>query len=208
MVRLILTLVALCLFSVAVTTCAKSSDNPTDVNDELGSVSAAMHDSARVLPQGRTRVWPTDSMAYDGTLSGSAEVHIYSDANGWVSLHAPVDVSFEIFCLEDATITADSHVPVGTYSAVRLTLRGFVANVIGGGTVDGVVLPGARAIALGGAGGEIVIEKSVTPFEVTETSDTHLVFDLNTDTWINIDIANAGAVSADAVQAGAVVYVR
>jgi hypothetical protein len=125
-----------------------------------------------------------------------------------VSLHAPVDVSFEIFCLEDATITADAHVPVGTYSAVRLTLRGFVANVIGGGTVDGVVLPEARAIALGGSGGEIVIEKSVTPFEVTETSDTHLVFDLNTDTWINIDIANAGAVSADAVQAGAVVYVR
>jgi len=208
MVRLILTLVALCFFSVVVSTCAKSSDNPTDVNDELGSVSAAMHDSARVLPQGRTRQWPTDSMAYDGTLSGSAEVHVYSASEGWVSLHAPVDVSFEIFCLEDATITADAQVPVGTYTAVRLTLRGFVANIVGGGTVDGVVLPEAKVITLGGAGGEIVIEKSVTPFEVTETSDTHLVFDLNTDTWIDVDVANAGTIGAAQVQAGTVVYVR
>lgn len=208
MVRLILTLVALCFFSVVVSTCAKSSGNPTDVNDELGSVSAAIHDSARVLPQGRTGQWPTDSMAYDGTLSGSAEVHVYSDAQGWISLHAPVDVTFEIFCMEDAIITADAHVPVGTYSSVRLTLRGFVANVLAGGTVDGVVLPEAKVIALGGAGGEIVIEKSVTPFEVTETSATSLVFDLNTDTWINIDIANAGAVSADAVQAGTVVHLK
>ena len=208
MVRSILTSVALGFFFVVVTSCALISDDPTDLNDELGSVSAAMHDSARVLPQGRTAVWPSDSMAYDGTLSGSAEVHIYSDSEGWVSLHAPVDVSFEIFCTEDAIITADAHVPVGTYSSVRLTLRGFVATVVAGGTVDGMVLPDAKVITLGGAGGEIVIEMSVAPFEVTETSDTHLVFDLNTDAWIDFDVANAGTIGAAQVQAGTVVYVR
>jgi hypothetical protein len=206
MVRSALTFVTLALLASVVATCKTS--NPTNVNDDLGSVSAAMHDSARVLPPGRTAVWPADSMAYDGTLTGSAQVHVYSNTGGWIALHDPVDVSFEIFCREDATITADAHVPVGTYSQVRLTLRGFVAEVDAGGTVDGVVLPDAKTIALGGVDGEIVIEKGVTPFEVTETIATTLVFDLNTDTWINVDIANAGTVSADAVRAGAVVYVK
>jgi hypothetical protein len=208
MVRTFITTVALSLFVFVATTCADSSPSPVDLDDELGSVSAAIHDSARVLPAGRTNQWPSDSMAYDGSLSGSAQVHIYSDANGWVSLHDPVDVSFEIFCLEDATITADAQVPVGTYSQVRLTLRGFVANVEGGGVVDGVALLDAKAIALGGAGGEIVIEKSVTPFQVTETTATTLVFDLNTDTWIDVTVADAGTIGATEVQSGTVVYVR
>ena len=97
--------------------------------------------------------------------------------------------------------------PVGTYSQVRLTLNGFVANVLGGGTVDGTLLANTRTIALGG-GSEIVIEKSVTPFEVTETTATTLIFDLNTDTWIDATVANAGTIGAAEVRAGTVVYVR
>jgi hypothetical protein len=208
MARSILTMVAILAFVFVATTCSDSSPSSTDLADQLGSVSAAMHDSARVLPEGRTAEWPADSMAYDGTLSGSAQVHIYSDANGWVALHDPVDVSFEIFCLEGATITADAQVPVGTYSQVRLTLRGFVASVLGGGTVDGTVLLDTRDIALGGPDGEIVIEKSLAPFEVTETTPTTLTFDLNTDTWIDATIADAGIVGAAEVQAGTAVYVR
>jgi hypothetical protein len=208
MARTLITTVALSLLVLVATTCADSSPSPVDLDDELGSVSAAIHDSARVLPAGRTNQWPSDSMAYDGSLSGSAQVHIYSDADGWVSLHDPVDVSFEIFCLEDAIITADAQVPVGTYSQVRLTLRGFVANVAGGGILDGVALLDARVIALGGAGGEIVIEKSITPFQVSETTPTLLVFDLNTDTWIDVTVADAGTIGAAEVQSGTVVYVR
>jgi hypothetical protein len=208
MARLTLTMIALCLISFVSTTCAKSSDNPVDLNDDVGSVSAAMHDSARVLPAGRTRPWPTDSMAYDGTLAGSAQVHIYSDAEGWVSLGEATNVSFEIFCLEDAIVAADAHVPVGTYTQVRLTLNGFSANIVGGGTIAGALLPSARVVALGGAGGEVVIEKTVTPFAVTETSATSIVFDLNTDTWINMTVADAGTIGAAEVQAGTVVYVR
>jgi len=208
MARLTLTMIALCLISFVSTTCAKSSDNPVDLNDDVGSVSAAMHDSARVLPAGRTGQWPTDSMAYDGTLAGSAQVHIYSDAEGWVSLGDAANVSFEIFCLEDAIVAADAHVPVGTYTQVRLTIRGFSASIVGGGTVAGALLPSARVVALGGAGGEVVIEKSVTPFAVTETSHTAIVFDLNTDTWINTTVADLGTIGAAEVQAGTVVYVR
>ncbi|MGE0158764.1 MAG: hypothetical protein AB7T31_05080 [Gemmatimonadales bacterium] len=208
MVRLNLTLAAIGLFAFAATTCADSSPTPVDLDDELGSVSAAMHDSARVLPANRTTQWPADSMAYDGTLSGSAQVHIYSDTDGWISLHDPVDVSFEIFCLEDAIITADAQVPVGTYSQVRLTLRGFTANVEAGAIVAGSLLPDARVITLGGAGAEVVIEKSVTPFQVTETTPTSVIFDLNTDTWINTTVAGAGTIGAAEIQAGTVVYVR
>jgi len=208
MARTFITLVSLSLFVFVATTCADSSPSPIALDDELGSVSAAIHDSARVLPAGRANQWPSDSMAYDGTLSGSAQVHIYSDDDGWVSLHEPVDVSFEIFCLEDAIITADAQVPVGTYSQVRLTLRGFVANVMGGGILDGVALLDAKVIALGGPDGEIVIEKSITPFQVTETAPTTLVFDLNTDTWIDVTVADAGTIGAAEVQSGTMVYVR
>jgi hypothetical protein len=208
MVRSTFTLAALALVVFISTTCAKSSPDPVDLADELGSVSAAMHDSARVLPANRTTQWPADSMAYDGTLSGSAQVYVYSDADGWVSLHDPVDVSFEIFCLEDAVITADARVPVGTYSQVRLTLRGFTAAVEAGAIVDGALLADARVITLGGPNAEVVIEKSVTPFEVTETSSTNVIFDLNTDTWIDATVAAAGTIDAASVQAGTVVYVR
>jgi hypothetical protein len=74
--------------------------------------------------------------------------------------------------------------------------------------VDGVALLDASVIALGGAGGEIVIEKIITPFQVTETVPTTLVFDLNTDTWIDVTVADAGTIGASAVQSGTRVYVR
>ncbi len=199
--------VAAALTPWAVSACSKS--DPSGVEQaQTGVVNAVVHDSAAALPSTRTDPWPADSMDYDGTLNGSAEVDIYSDADGWISLGDPTDVVFDIFCEEFGLVADHATVSTGTYSKVRITLHGFVANVLAGGVIAGSTLAEAKVITLGGPDADVVIEKDVTPFDVTATTPTWIDFDLNTDVWINSMVADAGTIDAGQVQAATVVYIR
>ncbi|HET9948875.1 MAG TPA: hypothetical protein VFQ22_08135, partial [Longimicrobiales bacterium] len=71
--RLPLTVLA-ALAPLAVAVCGGGEDpsgiaDPSAVDDR-GAVTAAVHDSAAVLPEGRTTPEPPDSLAYDGRIVG------------------------------------------------------------------------------------------------------------------------------------------
>ena len=197
------------LIPLAVVSCG---DDPASIETEEplveeGYVTAAMHDSAAVLPADRSTPAPADSMAYDGTLSGTAQVEIYSDTDGWISLGDPVDVSFEIYCEESALIRSDVVVANGTYSQVRVTLGGFVANIDAGALIGTVAFANATTVTLG-TSGSVVIEKSITPFTITTDSRTTLVFDLNSESWLDATDATNGSVAGEEIAAATVVYVK
>jgi hypothetical protein len=189
-------------------------DDPTDIETpppeetQMGVVTGAVHDSAAVLPPGRTEQAPADSVDYAGTLSGSAQVEIYSDADAtWRALGDPVDVLFEMYCLETAVIHADASVPVGSYSKVRITLAGFSANVRAGGTLDGILYADAQVILISAADAEVVVEKDVAPFTVTTENSTWVVFDLNSEHWLDTAAVTGGTALAADIQSATLVYV-
>jgi hypothetical protein len=187
--------------------CSSSDPIAQSPQDGSGVVSGVVHDSAAALPAGRTNPWPADSMDYDGTLSGSAKVEIYSDS-GWVSLGDPVDVTFDIFCQEFGLVADHVTVAAGTYSKARITISHFVAHVDSGGVIAGATLMQPKDITLGGANTDVTIERDVTPFQVGPDNATTIDFDLNTDAWMNLAVATAGTIDAAAVRAATVVYVR
>lgn len=178
-----------------------------DLGPGEGLVAAAMHDSAAVLPDGRTTPTPPDSADYDGTLSGTARVEVYSEAEAWVALGEPAEVSFEIFCQESAMIR-EAAVVAGTYTRVRVTLTGFVADVAPGATLQGVTHLDGLVITLGPAGGQVVIEKDLPTVEILPGSTTMLVFDLNSEVWLDAEALASGEAVPEEIAAATVVYVR
>jgi hypothetical protein len=188
-------------------TTAVCEESATAVDGAQGQVTASVHDSAAVLPEGRTQPEPPDSTNYDGVLSGSALVEVYSAAAGWVSLGEPVDVAFDVYC-EQADVAYDrAVVPVGTYTSTRLTLTGFVAELLPGGVLHGSPIVGTPTVALGSAG-TVTIEKAITPFEVVEGGTTTLVFDLNSEEWLDAGALTTGVAASPAIASATRVYLR
>jgi hypothetical protein len=199
------------LAAAALTVPAAACDDPapTDIDVVvMGSVSAVVHDSVAVLPAGETDPIPADTMTYGGLFTGSTQVELYSDTDGWTSLGAASDAEFLMYCWQAAVPFADVSVPADTYSRVRLTLSGFEANVNAGAIIHGVAYADPISITLGIGGAAVVIEKNVTPFTITADNDLSVIFDLNSELWLDAGTVLARAVAAAEVAAATNVFVR
>lgn len=207
--RLIWTAAATLIPAIAIA----CGDSPSGVDDDddddvvaEGMITAAVHDSSAVLPNGRTTAIPADSMAYEGTMTGTAQVEVHEASGDWVSLGDPVEITFSLYCENAGVVQTDSAVPVGTYDQVRVTLDGFTASILAGSIISTVTYDSAQSVDLGAAA--FTVEKTVTPFVVTEGSSTEILFDLNSEVWLNATtLTNHSVASAD-VAAATVVYVR
>lgn len=187
-----------------------SSPTVTPVEEEetqMPTVTGILHDSSAVLPPGRSTMPPVDSVDYAGEVTGSAAIEVFSDSGGWTSLGEATDVAFEIYCTEAAAVRSDVSIPAGTYSRLRLTLTGFEASVGAGAVVDGVTYDQPFIVTLGG-GPPVVVEKSVSPFTLDAGASARLVFDLNTEVWMNDAVIAAGAVPESEVRAAMNVFIR
>lgn len=182
-------------------------DGNGDGNVEGAVMTAVVHDSSAVLPEGRTTPSPVDSTSYDGTVTGTAQVEVFSDADGWISLGEATDVAFEIYCEEAAIVHGDVSLDPGTYSGVRLTLTDFQASVNAGAVVHAQTVADAFVVALGD-GTPLVIERTVTPFVLENGQTTTLLFDLNTEVWLDQDVVDSGVAPGADVQSSTNVIIR
>lgn len=182
----------------ALTACG---DDPTGVGQ--GTVMASMHDDAAAGQQPAMQAPQTGSSgqaAYSGNASGSAQVEIYSEAQGWVALGAPADVTVELQSSDETTLYASATVPADTYTRVRLVLDGFAAHLDAGAVIGTVSFSAAVDVTMGGADAHVVIEKDVTPFTITASSSTAISFDMNTEVWMDEETAQAEEASDAEVQ--------
>lgn len=155
---------------------------------EEGRVNAVITDvpsaSQAAAPAGAASA-PAAASSYQGSLSGSAKVEIYSEARGWVALGSPASASLTLQSAGETRVHEQASVPAGTYTRVRLVLEGAAADIAAGADLGGVTLGASVRIVMGGADGEVVVEKSVTPFSVSATSTTTVRFDINSQAWVN-----------------------
>ena len=190
-----------------VAACGESS--PSDVEDDdqpaTAVVTGVVHDSSAVLPPGRTSMAPTDSTDYDGVATGVAQVEIYSDAGGWVSLGEASAVTFDIYCEEAAVVRSAVVVDADTYDMVRLTLTDFELSVLGGAVLEATTYADPFTVAFGSS---VVSEQSVDPFTLGEGDSATILFDLNTELWLDDVVVSEGTVADSDVQGATNVFVR
>lgn len=187
---------------------ACGDDDPAGVEqDALATVTAVVHDSAAVLPTGRTTMSPPDSTAYDGVATGQAEIEVHSETDGWTSLGAASDVAFDVYCEEAAVVHESASVALGTYDRIRITLTDFEMSVPAGAVVRGATYSDAFGVGFG-TDGPVVIELTVPPFTLGEGENVTVLVDLNTEVWLDDETISAGVISASEIEAAANVFVR
>lgn len=199
--------VTLAVLAALVAACGDTG--PTEVEDEslMASVTSVVHDSAAVLPPGRTSMAPADSTDYDGVATGEAQVEIYSEAGGWVSLGEASAVTFDIYCEEAAVVQSAATVAPDTYTMVRLTLADFEMSVLAGAVVEATTHADPFTISFG-SGDAVVVEQSVDPFTLGEGDSATILFDLNTELWLDDGVILEGLVAASEVQSATNVFLR
>ena len=170
------------------------------VGTALGSASAVITDDATSQGALRSHEGAPYRAAAAGTFSGSftseAQVEISMDGSTWVDLGSPSQVSVMLQSSGgESTVHSNASVPVGTYTHARLRLSGGQASVDAGAVLGGVSFTGAVDIQVGGTDQEVVIEKQVQPFTLTADTQARIIFDLNSEAWV--DEENADDQSAD-----------
>lgn len=182
---------------------ACEDDDPTGPDGDDGDVEAfVIDDPASTSPSVTDRVGTNTVAAavISGFVTGDARVDISVDGTEWIELGSMSDINLDLQSSTDqASVNGETSVPVGSYTMVRLVLDGAAAQVLAGSDIGGVVV-GADATVTVGDGGQITIERQVQ-FNVSADTDTHIVFDLNSEQWITQTAVTAGQASEASVDA-------
>lgn len=145
---------------------------------------------------------PSATSDYAGTISGRMSVSVSADGETWYDLGSPAEVSLDAHAAGNgASVTGDVTVPAGTYAYVRLTLSGASATVDAGSQFGPITLTADVDVMIG-SGAEVVIEKQVPVFTISAGSDvrTDIVFDLNSELWLDGDAVQAHNASGQDVE--------
>jgi hypothetical protein len=167
---------------------AGCGDNGTGPSG-MGSVQAYVHDepsSTAGAPARNEGPSPSShgSGSYSGTLDADAQVSIAGEGGVWVELGPPSSASLDLQASGSGIdLHGDVVVPVGTYMRVRLVLTGAQARMNTGSTIGGISLTASVTMSVG-AGGTVVIEKEVPPFEVRADTRTTVHWDMNSEHWV------------------------
>lgn len=169
------------------------------VTDDAGTAGSAI---AARGPEARGSV--SSSADIQGSFSGEAMVQVSADGQTWVDLGSMESVQVTLQSGEEATIHASAEVPARTYTRVRLVMRSAEATVLAGSTIDAGPISADVSVDVAG-GSEFTIEKQVS-VDADAGATTTLVFDLNSEAWL--DQAAVDAQSAAAAQVSSATSVR
>lgn len=163
-----------------------SDNDPIDA----GSASAVLTDdagsSSALRESDSSAGMAVSQNSFSGTFSSDAQVSISAEGATWVDLGSPASAQVALQSSGDeTTVHANAVVPAGTYTRVRLILSGGEANIDAGAVLGGITFTGSVSMSVGGTDNEVVIEKTVDPFTVTADSHVRILFDLNSELWVN-----------------------
>lgn len=179
-----------------------------------GEISAAVTDAPSSTNGSVARASLLDLLAlqssgsYSGSLDADARVEVRTQAGAWVDLGSVSSADLQMQSDGGEVFVANgTRVDAGSYTAVRLTLENATTTVEAGSSIGSVVLDASVDVAVGGDDHSVVIEKSID-LRVDGDTRTTVVFDLNSETWMDQSTLDAGAASDSEVQAAATAFTR
>lgn len=171
--------------------------------DDTGTVEAVVTDDPQsASPSAATLVRRSTAPAavFTGTASGDFRVDISTDGSTWVQLGSLNGISLELqSAIDETSVHGEQTVAAGTYTRVRLVLENAAADLSAGSVIGGITLGADASVSVAG-GGQVVIERAVQ-FQVTASSRTRVVFDLNSEAWITESAVTAGTAAQSEVEA-------
>lgn len=189
-------------------TAACGDDEPTGPGDD-GTARAVVTDdpnvagTASVSPDGARFSQSFSGATFEGTFTGQARAEVSADGQTWVDLGPAQSVNVAMQSGQEAVVHASTSVPARTYSRVRLIVSGGQATLLSG-TVGTVPITAQVQIMVDG-GSEFTIEKPMN-VDIDADSETTVVFDLNSENWI--DEANVSSQTATAAEVASATSVR
>jgi hypothetical protein len=175
-------------------------------SDDKGRIEALVVDDPQTPmapPAMSEQAAPADQSSPDGfsgSLNGELQVSISVDGSTWVDLGKPKAVNVSLQSTDGATVYGRVDAPIGIYNRVHLTFTNVEARLSAGSTWGGLTLTTQVAVVLGGSDHQVVVEKSVSPFEVRANSTSLIRFDMNAETWIGLEAVQSQAVADANVQ--------
>ena len=196
-------------------TLAACSDDGTGPGDGNGYARAVMMDDPDVTSQHATApllfLSRSGAAAYTGEFTGTAQIAISADGATWIDLGSPAQVTVDAQSSGNETVVhGEATVPAGTYTRIRVTFEGMNIQLDAGSTIGGLTLTAGATIVVGGADGEVVIEKQVSGFTVAADASarTDVVFDLNSEAWVTESAVTGGVVSDAEVRSQSAAWTR
>ena len=171
------------------------------VTDDGGTAGGAI---AARGPEARGSV--SSAADIQGSFSGEAMVQVSADGQTWVDLGSMQSVEVALQTGEEATVHASAEVPARTYTRVRLVMRSAEATVLAGSTIDAGPISADVTVDVAG-GSEFTVEKQVS-VNANAGATTTLVFDLNSEAWLNQAAVDARSAAAAQVSSATSVRVR
>lgn len=190
-------------------TVACGDDEPTGPGDDEGTARAVVTDdpnaagTASVSPDGAALSQSFSGATFDGTFTGQVRAEVSADGQTWIDLGPAQSVNVAMQSGQEAVVHASTSVPARTYSHVRLIVSGGQATLVSG-TVGTLPITAQVQIMVDG-GSEFTIEKTMN-VEIDADSETKVVFDLNSENWI--DEANVNSQTATAAEVASATSVR
>lgn len=174
------------------------------VTDDPGSTSGSIARASFLDLLGLVQ----SSGSFSGTMNADARVELRTEGGTFVDVGSvsSTDLSMQSDGGE-IRVASGTRVDAGSYTAVRLTLENATMTVDAGSTIGGAVIDADIDIAVGGDDNTVQIEKSLN-LNVDGDTETTVLFDLNSESWVNQTTANAGAASDSEVQAAATAFTR
>ncbi len=190
---------------------AGCGDDATGPNgDDEGTARAVVTDdpnsgSASVAPGDARFSQSFTGAQFEGTFSGQAQVQISVDGETWIDLGSAQNVSFAMQSNEQAVVHASANVPAQTFTRVRLILSNGQATVVSGSVGTIPITTQVQIMVAGGS--EIMIEKALS-VDISAGSETTVVFDLNSESWVNETNVQSQAATAAEVASATTVRVQ
>jgi hypothetical protein len=179
------------------------ADSPTGTGTVMGTVSVAVTDdasAASVQDAGSATGAQTAGSTFSGTFTASARAAISADGVTWIDLGSPGAIDVALQSTGDRTdLHGNVAVPVGTYTRVRLILSGAQAQLNAGAVLGSITLTSGATIRVAG-GNQIVIEKQIQPFTLSADTHARVIFDLNSEEWVDEESAQEEEVAEEEVQ--------
>ena len=198
--------------AVGLTAC---SDDGSVTGTAEGEVSASVTDDPSSTSGSLTKASFLETLnvlqssgSFSGTMDADARVEIRTSSGTWIDLGS---VSSADLAMQsdggELQVASGTSVDAGSYTAVRLTLENATMTVDAGSSIGGIVLDASIDVDVGGNDNRVVIEKQVA-LDVDAETNTAVVFDLNSEVWMDETTAESRTASDSEVQGAATAFLR
>jgi hypothetical protein len=142
---------------------------------------------------------PATASDYTGNVAGNFQFSVSTDGQTWIDVGSLNGITL---LLQDSTATSmhgAQDAPTGAFRHVRMRVQAAEVTVDAGSEIGGTNFPSDMKVDVAQTE-DLIVERQVTSPAVGSDEAVLVTFDLNTETWLTVDVVNAGEAANSAIE--------